>query len=47
VSDLGVQRRPSSSGRRHDRAMGRFALGFIVAIVVVLFVLYQCAQALF
>jgi len=24
--------------------MGRFALGFIVAIVIVLFVLYQCFQ---
>jgi hypothetical protein len=26
--------------------MGRFALGFIVAIIVVIFIVVQCAQAL-
>jgi hypothetical protein len=27
--------------------MGKFALGFIVAIVLVIFIVVQCAQALF
>jgi hypothetical protein len=27
--------------------MGRFAFGFIVAIIVVIFIVVQCAQALF
>jgi len=27
--------------------MGRFALGFIIAIILVIFVVVQCAQALF
>ena len=27
--------------------VGRFLLGFIVAIVIVLFIVVQCAQALF
>jgi len=26
--------------------MGRFALGFIVALIVVIFIVVQCAQAL-
>jgi len=26
--------------------MGRFALGFVVAIIVVIFIVVQCAQAL-
>ncbi|HET9457180.1 MAG TPA: hypothetical protein VFO78_07555 [Candidatus Limnocylindrales bacterium] len=27
--------------------MGKFALGFIVAVILVIFIVVQCAQALF
>jgi len=27
--------------------MGKFALGFIIAIILVIFIVVQCAQALF
>ncbi len=32
---------------RSEDSVSRFLLGFIVAIVIVIFVLVQCAQALF
>jgi hypothetical protein len=37
------------ANQRHIRRyrMGRFALGFLVAIILVIFIVVQCAQALF
>ncbi len=40
----------SPSMSRHSRSevsVGRFLLGFIVAIVIVIFIVVQCAQGLF
>jgi hypothetical protein len=30
-----------------EAGMGKFALGFIIAIILVIFIVVQCAQALF
>jgi hypothetical protein len=30
-----------------EERMGKFALGFVVAIILVIFIVVQCAQALF
>ena len=41
-------REPAGSGtnRRMEDAVSRFLLGFLVAIVIVIFIVVQCAQAL-
>jgi hypothetical protein len=37
----------ATSYRHRRRSVGRFLLGFLVAIVLVIFIAVQCAQALF
>ena len=44
VREDGASSRESSLS---EVRMGRFALGFIVALIVVIFIVVQCAQALF
>lgn len=35
------------SNHSWEEGMGKFALGFIVAVILVIFIVVQCAQALF